>query len=102
MNQLKKSTIVQNPTMVPVRKALEQVGATVTYDAEARVVTAQREDTVVKIFIGRDTLEVNEAIVEMDTEAIIEGNRTPVCPFDGFMRHWDIRLPGMAAVARFG
>ncbi|MBW5446457.1 hypothetical protein GE107_10330 [Cohnella sp. CFH 77786] len=48
----------QNRLQIPVRKALETIGANIDYDPATRTVTAIREDTTVMIHIGSEVLEV--------------------------------------------
>lgn len=69
-----------NRTLVPVRKCLEYIGASVSYDAAARTVTAKKDGTVVKITIDQNNIQVNDNTVTLDTKAIIKNNRTYV-PF---------------------
>ncbi|WP_276357636.1 glycosyl hydrolase family 18 protein [Cohnella caldifontis] len=59
----------QNRIQLPVRKALETIGAKIDYDPAARTVTAILEDTTVKIHIGSEFLDVNGKTVTMDTKA---------------------------------
>jgi len=66
----------QNRIQIPVRKALEAIGAQIEYDHGSRTVTATREDTTVKIRIGSEMLEVNGAKVTMDTKAVVRDERT--------------------------
>ncbi|MFC5704452.1 glycosyl hydrolase family 18 protein [Cohnella faecalis] len=66
----------QNRIQIPVRKALEAIGAEIDYDHASRTVTAIREDTTVKIHIGSEVLEVNGNKVTMDTKAAVQDGRT--------------------------
>ncbi len=66
----------QNRIQIPVRKALEAIGAKIDYDHASRTVTATREDTTVKIHIGSEILEVNGNKVIMDTKAAVQDERT--------------------------
>ena len=66
----------QNRIQIPVRKALEAIGAKIEYDHASRTVTATREDTEVKIHIGSKMIEVNGNPVIMDTNAAIQDDRT--------------------------
>jgi chitinase len=65
----------QNRIQIPVRKALEAIGAKIEYDHAARTVTAIREDTTVKIHIGSELLEVNGNKMTMDTIASVQDDR---------------------------
>ncbi len=66
----------QDRIQIPVRKALEAIGAEIEYDHVSRTVTAIREDITVKIHIGSEILEVNGDKITMDTEAAIQDWRT--------------------------
>lgn len=63
-------------TLIPLRKPLEAIGATVDYDEVSRVVTASRNGTTVKIPVGESFIEVNGSRVAMDTRAVIKDSRT--------------------------
>lgn len=65
----------QNRIQIPVRKALEAIGAKIDYDHASRTVTATREDAEVKIHIGSEILEVNGSPVTMDTKAAVRDER---------------------------
>lgn len=66
----------QNRIQIPVRKALEAIGAKIDYDHASLTVTAIREDTTVKIYIGSEILEVNGNKVVMDTKAAVQDGLT--------------------------
>ncbi len=66
----------QNRIQIPVRKALEAIGADIEYDHASRTVTATREEITVKIYIGSDVLEVNGYPIIMDTKAEVRDWRT--------------------------
>ena len=66
----------RNRTLIPVRKPLEAIGASVSYDAEHRIVTASKNGITVKIPIGENTITVNDSNVVMDTKAVIKDGRT--------------------------
>ncbi|HYE67562.1 MAG TPA: glycosyl hydrolase family 18 protein [Anaerovoracaceae bacterium] len=63
-------------TMIPFRKPIEAIGASVSYDENSRVVSAVRGDTTVKLTIGESMIFVNGKETAMDTKAVIRGNRT--------------------------
>lgn len=75
-----------NRTLVPVRKMLESVGATVNYatDKNGRIstVSADLNGTHIDIIIGSKNYSVNGKEATMDTEAIIKDGRTylPIRP----------------------
>lgn len=64
-----------NRTMIPLRKPLEAIGATVNYDGKKRMVTAVKDGTTVKVMIGQNTIIVNQQEVAMDSKAIFKGGR---------------------------
>ncbi|TJY43895.1 hypothetical protein E5161_00340 [Cohnella pontilimi] len=66
----------QNRIQIPVKKALETIGAKIEYDAASRTVTAVRKEITVKIHIGSDRLDVNGNRMTMDTKAAIQEGRT--------------------------
>lgn len=65
----------QNRVQIPVRKALEAIGAAIEYDHASRTITAIREETTVRIRIGSELLEVNGNLVTMDTVAAVQDDR---------------------------
>lgn len=65
-----------NRTLIPLRKPLEAIGASVNYDAEHRIVTASKNGITIKIPIGENTITVNDSNVVMDTNAVIKDGRT--------------------------
>ncbi|WP_170311575.1 glycosyl hydrolase family 18 protein [Vallitalea okinawensis] len=65
-----------NRTQVPVRKALETIGASVYYDSFNQTVTAKKDDIKVTFAIGENFIEVNDSKVEMDTIVILKEDRT--------------------------
>ncbi|WP_052339251.1 glycosyl hydrolase family 18 protein [Gorillibacterium massiliense] len=66
----------QNRIQIPVRKALEAIGAKIEYDQASQTVTANRGETTVKIHIGSEILEVNGNKKTMDTKAVVKDDRT--------------------------
>lgn len=67
---------LDNRIMLPVRKSLESIGATVTYDADNRIVKAEKNGTTVKIPLGKNIITVNGQDVSMDTDSIVRDGRT--------------------------
>lgn len=75
-----------NRTLLPMRKLLEAIGAEISYDNQTRTITATKAasdasgiiggSTVVKVTIGEKSILVNGKPVELDTQAIIKGDRT--------------------------
>jgi len=68
----------QNRLMVPLRKCLEAIGATVGYNAETQNITAEKAGVHIDCTIGQRQLIVNGSSVPMDTEAVIKDSRTYV------------------------
>ncbi len=68
----------QNRFMVPLRKCLEAIGATVGYDADSQVITASGNGISLTCRIGQRELSVNGTSVQMDTTAQIREGRTYV------------------------
>ncbi len=68
----------QNRVMVPLRKCLEAIGATVEYDGKTQVITAKWNGILLNCSIGQRELTVNGALIPMDTEAKISEGRTYV------------------------
>ena len=65
-------------TMVPIRALAEAFDATVTYDNDDRTVTIEYNDQTIVMTIDDATYSVNGVEDEMDTEAVIKGDRTYV------------------------
>ena len=65
-------------TMIPIRALAEAFDATVTYDNDDRTVTIEYENEVIVMTIGEDTYTVNDEEMTMDTEPVIQGDRTYV------------------------
>jgi len=66
----------QNRIQIPVRKVLETIGAKIDYDHASLTITAIREETMVKIHIGSEILEVNGNKMTMDTKAAVQDGHT--------------------------
>lgn len=65
-------------TLVPVRGIFEKMGATVTYDAATKTVTAKRDEVEVKLTVGQDKAYVYGEEVKLDTPAKIVNGSTLV------------------------
>ena len=65
-------------TMVPIRALAEAFDATVTYDNDDRTVTIEYNDQTIVMTIDEAAYTVNGVEGEMDTEAVIKGDRTYV------------------------
>ncbi len=74
--------IVNSRTMLPARFVVENLGATVEWDAVNRIVTITGkhlrtgEDVTIVIMIDSSTAYVNGNVVELDSPAFIENSRT--------------------------
>lgn len=63
-----------NRVMVPIRAAMESLGATVSFDSLTSVATIQRGQTVLKQRIGENLLTINGIAQSLDTApAIVKG-----------------------------
>ena len=65
-------------TMVPIRALAEAFDATVTYDNDDRTVTIEYNEQTIVMTVDEATYTVNGVEGEMDTEAVIKGDRTYV------------------------
>ena len=76
--------IINNRTMVPMRKIFEMLGATVEWNGDTRTVTATEDDTQIVLQINNDIATISKGDVTnkvvLDSKPIIVENRTLV-PF---------------------
>ena len=70
--------IINNRTMVPMRKIFETLGATVEWDQNTKTVTSTKGGTTVSLTIDNPKMSVNGNVVTLDTPACIVDNRTLV------------------------
>jgi len=70
--------IVDGRTLVPVRFVAEALGAEVNWDGKARMVTINKEQTYIKLFIGNKVAVKNDVEVQLDVPAGIIKGRTMV------------------------
>jgi chitinase len=68
----------QHRIQIPVRKALEAIGADIEYDHASRTITATLGETAVKMQIGSAIVEVNGVQQTMDTVALLKEGVTYV------------------------
>ena len=61
-----KPLIIQDRTMVPIRKTAEVLGAEVTWDDSVKTATVTYEDRVVKMTQGDPNLYINDIRIPMD------------------------------------
>lgn len=75
-------TIINNRTMVPMRKIFEVLGCTIDWNGETRTVTAVKDDTIIVLQINNDkaTLKTGdvEEVITLDSVPVILNNRTMV------------------------
>lgn len=70
--------LVNNRTMVPMRKIFEALDATVTWDNNTQTAKAQKGDMTVEISIGSTVMYSNGKAVEIDSPALLLRSRTYV------------------------
>ena len=74
--------IINNRTMVPMRKIFEVLGCTINWDGETRTVTAVKEDTNITLQINNDKAILksadDEETITLDSAPVILNNRTMV------------------------
>ena len=75
----KQEPIIQNDsTLIPFREIFEKLDMTVQWFEDERRVTAQKEGTVITLFIDNPLMYVNTDIIELNTPPIIYNNFTLV------------------------
>lgn len=65
----------KNRIMIPLRKSLEAIGASVEYDMENSAVNVKKGETTIKISINNNIIFVNGKQAEMDTIAVVKDQR---------------------------
>nr|WP_312579420.1 glycosyl hydrolase family 18 protein [Sedimentibacter sp.] len=65
----------RNRIMIPLRKSLEAIGASVEYDEEKSAVNVKKGETTIKISINNNIILVNGKEAEMDTNAVVMDQR---------------------------
>lgn len=70
--------VIDERTMVPVRKIFESMGATVGWENETQKITAQKEDTTVIMQIDNNIINVNGIDITLDVPPQIVDTRTLV------------------------
>jgi len=66
----------KNRIMIPLRKSMEAIGATVNYDEKNSEVTVKKDETTIRIGINNNIIYVNDQRKEMDTSSVIKNQRT--------------------------
>lgn len=70
--------LINNRTMVPMRKIFEALGAEVTWDNTTQTAKAVKDDMTVEITIGSDVMYSSGKPVEIDSPALLMRSRTYV------------------------
>jgi hypothetical protein len=95
--------------LIPLRGVFEQLGASVQWDAAARLITAHRGATTIVLQPGNPSARVDGRVVALDVPAVIAGGRTLVplrfvsealgaaVNWDGATRVVYVSSPGAAA-----
>ena len=70
--------IINDRTMVPMRVIFEALGADVEWDGSTKSITSQKDETVIIMTIGYDTMFLNYSPVTLDSPPVIVDDRTLV------------------------
>ena len=70
--------IIDGRTMVPMRAIFEKLGAAISWEPDAKKVSAEKDGTKIELVIGALTAKVNGADVSLDVPAVISESRTLV------------------------
>lgn len=70
--------IINNRTMVPMRKIFETLGATVEWNPNTKTIKAEKAHTTITLTIDDPKMSVNDSIVTLDVPACLVNNRTLV------------------------
>jgi iron complex transport system substrate-binding protein len=70
--------VINGRTMVPYQAIAASLGAEVGWDAKAKVVTAEKSGTKVKLTIGHKVVFINDKRIVFDQEPVIVNGRTLV------------------------
>lgn len=70
--------IIENRTMVPLRKIFEEFGAIVEYEPTERMITAIKDETEIVLFVDRNDMYVDQQEITLDVPAVIVESRTLV------------------------
>lgn len=71
-------SIIDGRTMVPMRVIFEKIGAAISWEPDAKKVSAEKDGTKIELVIGALTAKVNGADVSLDVPAVISESRTLV------------------------
>lgn len=67
-----------NRTQVPVRFLTEKLGAVVSWDGKIKRVTIKKDDLTILLDIDSNNAYLNGKVIKMDTNAVLQNNRTVV------------------------
>ncbi len=70
--------VINNRTMVPVRKIFESLGANVEWNNNTQTVTSSKNSDVVKLTLDKDIMYVNDIEIMLDSPACVVEQRTLV------------------------
>lgn len=70
--------IINDRTMVPMRKIFEALGAAVTWDEKTKTATGQRDNTTVSVTVGSETIYKNGMPISTDSPAVLKDDRVLV------------------------
>ena len=68
--------VKNNRSMYPFRECLDNMGANVIWDPDARVAIGEYGRTIVKFPIGKNYYYINDVLYPMDIESYIDGGKT--------------------------
>lgn len=68
--------VLNGSTLAPVRAVAEELGASVKWDGAAKKVTIEKGSTVITLWIGKQTAQINQTSVTLDASPVIIGSRT--------------------------
>ena len=67
--------IINGRTMVPIRSIFNALGAEVTYDENTKTITGTKNNAVVKMYVGKNYMYVNDKSYKMDCEPVVVNGR---------------------------
>ena len=70
--------VINGRTMVPMRTIFEKLGATVDWNGDTKTITGKKDNTTVKMTLGKSKMNVNGKDVILDVPATIISGRTLV------------------------
>lgn len=70
--------ITDGRTLVPMRAVFEALGAQIEWDDATKTVTAEKDDTEIKLTVGKKDMLINGKAASLDVPAVIRYDRTLV------------------------